>query len=257
RVVEVGFGARPIRLAWLASAGIDVRGIDADEPMLRLKPSRVVAIWRRNGAERALKSAARALILGDKEWRDAAEAFAKHHPGLPFRVPTGRLSVGDAADPAVWAALGAADFIYSEDVFEHIEPDRLPAVVDGMAAALSRSGVALIRPQMFAGLAGGHSIDWYRGDLDAEKPRRAPPWDHLREHRFPANTYLNRLRYDDYVALFQRRFDIVETVENAPGCGARFLTREIEGELSAYSRRELLTNDLGFVLRPKAGPISA
>jgi hypothetical protein len=251
RIVEIGFGARPIRLAWLRSAGLDVRGMDRDAPILKLDVGQLAELWRRNGPERALKSAARLMLVGDKEWRDARRAFQRAHPDRMFRIPTDRMVVGSAAEPATWDAMGMADFVYSEDVFEHMPPDELPGVVDCMASHLAKDAVAFIRLQMFTGIAGGHSVDWYRTTLETLPRRSSEPWDHLRANRFPANTYLNRWRYRDYVSLFERRYEILETIDSSPGLGARFLTPEIEAELSGYSREELMMNYVGFVLRKK------
>ncbi|HUZ13463.1 MAG TPA: hypothetical protein VMU93_11485 [Caulobacteraceae bacterium] len=249
KVVEIGFGARPIRLAWLYSAGVDVWGMDTDLPLTRFGVRHFFAIWRRNGPERALKSATRQLLLGEKEWRDAARLFAAAHPGRGFTIPNERLVMGSAADPAIWARFGGVDFIYSETAFEHIPAAQLPSVVDLMADKLNANGVAFIRPNIFTGITGGHSLEWYPDLLDRDVTRRSAPWEHLRQNRFPANTYLNGLRYSEYVRLFSRRFQIVEIVDARPALGEQFITPEIANELHAYSREELLMNEIGFVLK--------
>ena len=39
-------------------------------------------------------------------------------------------------------------------------------------------------------------LDWIRPGERPESP--VPPWDHLRDNRYPVNTHLNRLRLDEY-----------------------------------------------------------
>jgi hypothetical protein len=62
-VLEIGFGARPLRLIAMMSVGINVRGIDLDMPMYRFSLSRLRGVLRTNGPERALKTAVRSLLF--------------------------------------------------------------------------------------------------------------------------------------------------------------------------------------------------
>ncbi len=251
RCFEIGYGARPVLMTWLHSLGVNVRGIDLDAPMIGLDLSQISTTWRRNGCERAAKSMARELLVGNGERRALAAAFERHHPGRELVVPVERMLVGDASDASAWKDVGTLDLIYSNDVFEHIPLDRMPAVLANMAGTLKEDGVAIIRPHLFTGIAGGHDVEWYPHTLAQARRRRSEPWEHLRQDRFPANTYLNRARERDYRCLFEVDFEIIDARRSGQELGARFLTAEIEQELNAFSREELLTNQMTFVLRPK------
>src|ERR1700676_487688 len=72
KVLEIGFGARPYRLLWLYSLGIDVWGVDLDKPLLKLSPNSLLEIAEQNGAERALKSLVRYCISDSRQWHEMA-----------------------------------------------------------------------------------------------------------------------------------------------------------------------------------------
>jgi hypothetical protein len=114
---------------------------------------------------------------------------------------------------------------------------------------LKPSGIAWINAHLFPSLSGGHNLDWQRPD---EKPSaRVPPWDHLRDNRFPANAYLNRLRLDDYRRLFADSVDVVD--EGLTFQGAGLLTPDVEETLAGkgYRREDLVTSTVRFLCRKK------
>jgi len=248
-VLEIGFGARPYRLVWLYNSGIQILGVDLDKPLLRASPNSFLTVMRKNGLERALKSAIRYCISDAHHWRQLAAEVGRR--GRTFRVPEERLTTGDAASTAFWTKAGKFDFVFSEDVFEHIPPRDLRALVQQMASALHPNGLALIRPMVFTGICGGHHLEWYPHTFKQEMKRRTEPWEHLRHDRFPANTYLNRLCRKDYVDLFSEHFRILEEEVMISGLGAEFMTDQIRMELSEYTDYELFSNSIRFVLEPK------
>jgi hypothetical protein len=162
--------------------------------------------------------------------------------------------VGNVASEEVdrQIADGSLDLIFSEDVFEHIPKEELLVAVSRMNRWLKPSGLALIRLTLFTGITGGHYTDWYPHTLKQTITRRTEPWEHLRQRRFSANTYLNELRIDDYIKLFSKNFEIIDIVKDNFGMGADFLTPRIHEDLSAYTTDELLTNEVFFVLKPMA-----
>jgi Methyltransferase domain len=245
RVLEIGFGARPYRLFALHAFGADVLGVDLDQPVLRLQD--VIASSRTNGLERALKSAAR-YVLFDLSENGQLTRFLARVGGRPFEVPLDRLVVADASDPAFWEAYpGPYDFVYAEDVFEHIPEGDLRDVVAQLATHLTDDGVAVIRPMIWTGIKGGHRAEYffYRG---GPAPASVPPWEHLRGRQF-APVYLNKLTRRDYVRLFKEHLEIVEEVELEPDLGRELLTPELRTQLSAYDDYELFSNKVSFVLR--------
>ena len=244
RAFEIGYGAQPFRLIALASMGLDARGIDLDLPLLGFSPARIAAIGRRNGAERAFKSAVRSLLFDRRDRREFKSALARR--GYALKIDPAAFLTGDA----VRADFGPVDFIYSEDVFEHIPATELEQLVARMAAALRPGGLALITPNVWTGITGGHLPEWYWDDEHDTSSRRSEPWEHLRRARFQANTSLNRLARADYRTLFERHFRIVSETALYGDLGRRRLTPEVRQELAAWSEEELFSNAVQFVLLP-------
>ena len=88
-------------------------------------------------------------------------------------------------------------------------------------------------------------MEWAYPD---ERPSRTiPPWDHLRERRFPAQVYLNELRESDYRSIFARHFHIVDSATSSEG--ERLLTPQLQRELADYSFEDLTHSNLMLLLR--------
>jgi hypothetical protein len=88
------------------------------------------------------------------------------------------------------------------------------------------------------------------------RPRAVPPSNHLWRIQQAPDVYLNRLRWDDYLAAFRRRLEVLELTRRRQG-EAHF-TEEVRRELPGYSRDDLLTGSMLVVLgkgpRPGAPP---
>src|SRR5262249_8370754 len=135
RIVELGFGQRPLRLILLHSLGYDIRGIDLDQPLYWINATAIVSLFKSNGAVRALKSLLRRIVFDRSEYRNLA-GFIFRQYGKKLSFEPSVMIVGDLANAEVWARAGTCfDFIYSEDVFEHIPREFLPQVVSLMAGA--------------------------------------------------------------------------------------------------------------------------
>jgi hypothetical protein len=247
-VFEIGFGARPHRQIALQSMGIDVRGVDAEAPVLSGAPSHFVRMLRRNGVERAAKSLARHLLFDRGEQQALNEALRRR--GLTPRLDPERLIVADAGSVHVEPA--SLDLVISEDVFEHLQRDTVARVVEAMTHWLRPTGIALIRPNVFTGITGGHLIEWNNRSLRRPpRQRHSEPWEHLRKRRFAANTYLNEMTRADYRALFTAHFEIVEERVTAPDLGREFFDERARAELRHWPDEELFSNQTLFVLRPR------
>jgi hypothetical protein len=243
---EIGYGPRPNRLFATTSCGVDVTGTDIDVPLLRCTPRNISTIIHRNGPERALKTAVRFMLFDRIERGRLDKALRKR--GFRLKIEPHRLRVGDAATFNI--APQSLDFIYSEDVFEHVLIASVYELVPKMATWLKPDGLAFIRPHVFTGIAGGHLLEWYPSTVNDPHPRKSEPWEHLRKRRFKANTYLNELCLADYRKLFQQDFEILEEKVRQPDLGRQYLTPEIAAELSQWSDEELFSNRILFVLRP-------
>jgi hypothetical protein len=247
QILEVGFGARPLRLLSLTSMGLQAQGVDIERPVLKGSAAEFLEILRTNGVERCVKSLVRFFAFdGLERWH-----LQRHLQRLGHRltVQPERFRVGDAATLAIPAQ--SLDLIYSEDVFEHIPPDSLQALVPQMATWLKPTGLALIRPNIFTGITGGHLAEWFPQALDRPLRRRSDPWEHLRQRRFPDNTYLNQWTRSQFRELFLPHFEILEERVREPHLGREFMTDAVRTELQDYGDDELFSNLVMFVLRPR------
>jgi SAM-dependent methyltransferase len=239
-VLEIGSGQRFASALLFHSAGARVIGIDMDfvatQPSLRS----LAATWRRNGWERAVKTTVRQLLFDPAYYRALSEVS-----GLPLKRRTVPLQVMDAC--ALDFPDNRFDLLYSSDVFEHLYD--VDAAAREAARVLRPDGVAMIGLNLFPSLSGGHHFEW--SDPDGAASRQVPPWDHLRQNRYPPQTYLNKLRERDYRAAFGRYFTILEVREHSQG--AQHLTDDILRELTGFSREELLKDSITLVLSKSAG----
>jgi SAM-dependent methyltransferase len=203
------------------------------------------AMYRKNGTERALKSCVRFFVF-DWIWRRRLRKELKQR-GHDLVMPENRLLLQDAAS-VDWPE-HSLDMICSESVFEHIPRESLETLLQKMAHWLKPNGLALIRPDVFTGISGGHMLEWF--DLGENRKRRSEPWEHLRQKRYRGNVYLNELTRADLRKLFSQRFEILEENVVDPNQGRQFYTPEIAEELKHYGEDELFSNGVQFVLRPK------
>jgi SAM-dependent methyltransferase len=244
-ILEIGYGARPIRLLLLASLNFDVCGIDLDRPTLRIfSPATYLDIWRRNGFRRMLKSLVRGLLFDWHERNELKRALAER--GVSLRIDETIFHVGNAADHQFPPQ--SIDFVYSEDVFEHIPPNDIETICQNIQRALTPTGIAVISPCIFTGICGGHLTEWYPGALQKNMRRDSEPWEHLRKRRFTADCYLNGLSLGEYQQLFAKFFSILDIINESPGLGENFLTDEIRAELSGFDLKELTSDKWTFVL---------
>ncbi len=248
RVFEIGYGARPWRLIALISMGVDASGVDVEVPMLSGSWREVLAAFRHNGLERVLKSLARRMLVDNRQRSELARELGRR--GHTLRIDRSRFLVSDVA--ALDLPDRHIDLIYSEDVFEHIARSSLETAVPKMARWLKPDGLALIRPNIFTGILGGHLTEWnYSAVLDPARKRKSAPWEHLRARRFQPNTSLNELRRSEYRELFARDFDILREVVLLPDLGRELLTGDVARDLATYPEEELFSNKVLFVLRPR------
>ena len=241
------FTARPLRLLALTSMGLNARGVDLDAPMLQVSISALLRTLRANGWQRFIKSTVRALVFDSHERRALNRVLVRR--GARLRVQPARFLVGDVADVSL--ASESIDFIYSEDVFEHIPREALDSVCASLAQALTPKGMVLISPSVHTGISGGHLVEWYPHTLNADMDRRSEPWEHLRQRRFSPDCFLNEMRLYEYQQLFERHFTVQAVHNLQAGQGRAFLTEDVREELADYSVDELLGDKWRFVLRKK------
>lgn len=233
-VVEVGCGQLLANVKMLAALGNRVTGVDPEVPPQSLAD--VGRFFSSLGFERTAKS-----LINELFFRRAFDRGLERLSGLSLRAVAPTLCRGGAEHLPL--ADQSVDVCISDNVFEHL-PD-VPAVVAEIRRVLRPGGVACIVIHPFAAYSGGHNLDTFRV---AGEACRVPPWDHLRQNRFAAGVYLNRLRENEYRAVFEGALETLEWERLGPE-GEEHLTDEILAELPDFTREELLTGKLVYVGR--------
>jgi SAM-dependent methyltransferase len=233
KILEIGCGQRAVQTVLFHTDGADAIGIDLDIPTYRMNLSVFIRILRQSGFERALKSFTRHLLFDRHYFSEISKAYGKPIPfgGVDTRVMDATRMAFDS---------GSFDFIFSRSVLEHV--DDVAAAMREINRLLQQNGIAVLLIHLFPCLSGGHNPEW--GHPDPSSPPNVPPWDHLRDRRFPADTFLNRFTIGQYRQIFRDGLHILE--EQTFIEGEKFLTEEIEEELKAkgYTREDLLTSTL-------------
>ena len=249
RILEIGYGARPNRLLSLISMGYAATGIDLDKPILVGSLTDFLSIYRRNGFKRTLKSLVRHFVF-DRHERAALSRVLKTR-GARLKIDDSKFLVGDAG--GFEFSPESIDFIYSEDVVEHIQKESLVSLCRNMSQALSPNGLVLISPAVFSGIAGGHLLEWYPHTLREPVQRKSEPWEHLRKRRFNADCFLNELRVHEFKQIFEEYFTVVDIININYGLGREHLTPDVKADLHSFSEEELLSHKWTFVLQKKSG----
>lgn len=239
RVLEVGCGKSYWLTLLLAGYGARAVGIDTEPVLPGMSPAKYLGILKRQGLERAARTAFWDLVFGRPYFKELARA--SDFP-LDFERPELKVMSGDG--------LGfedhAFDLVVSHEVFEHL-PD-VPAALDEIRRVLKADGLTYIYVHNYTSLSGGHHIAWKYPD---EAPSaRVPAWDHLRQSLYPdIPSWINRLRMDDYRRFFEERFEVLDWIPVTEGRG--LLNNRIRAELKDYSKEELLTKGFTIIARPR------
>jgi SAM-dependent methyltransferase len=239
RLLDVGCGKSFWLTLLLASAGAKVTGIDTEVVKSGSSIAKYLDMLRKNGAERSIRTFVWEQIFARPYYRELEKLSP--YPLAFDRVDLQAMSGSDLTFPD-----NSFDLVVSHEVFEHIAD--IPATLNGLFRVMKPEGRTYIYIHNYTSLSGGHHIAWKYPDK--EPSRKVPPWDHLREHRYPAiPSWLNQLRDRDYRAEFEKRFEILDWFPTAKE-GKHLLTDDIRSELSEYSEDELLTK--GFVVVARA-----
>ena len=249
KILDLGCGQRFPFALQCAAAGANVSALDLNY----IKPDPLLFAFIRtvkyNGLKRACKSLLRKLFF-DGRYYEALERAA----GKPLRDYSSQISfiVADPHAESYPFPSQSFDLIASNAVVEHVQD------VSRFACEIYR----LLRKGYFYGiihnfysLSGGHNLEWAFPD---ERPsEKVPPWDHLRENRFPSWAPLNHLTPEEYQKAFSEHLDILlfegrDINHNSGGLeGEQFLTPELSIELDAYPRELLLTRSYCIICKKK------
>jgi hypothetical protein len=244
-ILEIGFGARPMRSFALSCFFKQVYAVDLDA--LVMGPLDLPRVFMKNGIERGLKSVARYFLFDLQHWRAFRKGMKARFPNYSEKKVT--FVIGDASSDAVWAKLPERiDFVFSSDVFEHIPPADLERLMTKLREHLQPGSIIVTRPCVFTGISGGHDLEWYPHLVDDNDGATA--WGHVIDKAFTVNTYVNRMPRREYAEMFKRTgFEILEDSSTMGELGAQHMTPAKRAELQEYDDYELFSNRVQFVLR--------
>jgi len=240
RVLDVGCGKSFWLTLLLASNGVRVTGIDTEVVQPGFSRDKYIGLWKKNGFERTLRTFVWEQVFAKPYYKELAGLYGS---ALDFGAVDLKAMSGSELD----FPDSTFDLVVSHEVFEHIAD--IPSALKGLQRVMKPEGMTYIYIHNFTSLSGGHHIAWKYPDR--EPSRKVPPWDHLREKKFPdIPSWLNGLREHEYRTEFEKYFEIIEWLPTDRE-GEALLTKEIRQELSDYSEEELLTKGFVVVARPK------
>jgi len=240
KILDLGCGQTATQTALFKTDGADVIGIDMEVATYKMNLKTFIRVIRTNGVERAIKSLLRHLLFDKRYFSKLSLQYGK-------TIPFDQLDIRLMNAASLFFPANYFDFVYSAWVFEHI--DNVPAAIKEVNRVLKPSGIAWIGVHLFPSLSGGHHLDWIWADKS--ESNNVPPWDHLLDNKYPVNTYLNRLRLDQYRVIFHEHIDVFD--EKLTYEGEKFLIPETQKILQSkgYMREDLLTRSVIFLCRKK------
>jgi SAM-dependent methyltransferase len=249
-VLEVGCGQRAVMPLLLAALGAEVSAVDVELPTYQMNALSLLKIVRNNGLHRAVKSVVRHALFDRRFYKGLEDAC-----GVVFHpFPAMDLKVMDVARHEL--PKDRFDMVFSFNVLEHIVD--VESAVRNMNSALKPDGIGHVVVHLFPSLSGGHCLDWQyaldQGYPEWGIPANVPPWDHLRENRYPADSYLNELRLSEYRRIFHEETQV--TAEECTREGVELLSLAPRELLEEYGPEDLTTVLASFTFRKKQGACS-
>ena len=249
RVLDLGCGQRmPFALQCAAAEAAEVVAVDLDHAGRGFLPLDLLRALKSNGLKRTAKSAVRRVLFDERYYRILEDAASRPVLEHSSRV---RFVLADPTELSYPLKAESFDLIASNSVLEHVRD--LERYVKEAARLLAPGGFFHAIIHNFYSVSGGHNMEWAFPDVRLSK--HVPPWDHLREERFPAFVYLNRLKPEDYRAAFERAMEVVlfesRDAKHDPGGreGESLLTPAIARELAGFPRELLLTRAWCLIAR--------
>ncbi len=219
RILDLGCGQRYSFALQCAAEEAKVTALDINYIKPDFLPVAFYRTIRHNGIKRALKSIVR-RILWDKGFYKALENSAEK----PLKSYQSRINfIVSAPENANYPLPSTSfDLIASIAVLEHVmDVKKFAAEV---ARLLDHGGYFYAIIHNYFSLSGGHNVEW---QFEDEFPSRTvPAWDHLRENRYPAWTYLNQYKPEQYKDAFSNFLSI----QHFEGVGINHDPGELEGE---------------------------
>jgi SAM-dependent methyltransferase len=239
-ILEIGPGQFQAQMKYLAVHN-RVIGIDLDVITQNLAPLDYLRMLRTNGLKRTAKTLGRKILGIDRQFSSGL----LREIGVRS-VPTPKVIQMDACQMSF--ADESFDFVYARSVFHHLPNPS--AALDGIIRVLRPGGAAYILLHLYTSETGCLDPRIY-----TDRGNEVKGWPHLRArlHGRVAgdNTYLNKLRLEDWRKLFELKMPSAKYFANQAGPSTFELAQAIrsQGELLDYSLEELTTNDLAVLWR--------
>ncbi|MEP7108280.1 MAG: class I SAM-dependent methyltransferase [Ferruginibacter sp.] len=247
-ILDLGCGARfPFSLL-AASDGASVTALDISYVKPHALPVFFLKILMANGLKRAAKSSIRKLLF-DKLYLKQLEASAGKLLS-PF-IPKINFVLADPTAGYYQLPSGKYDVITSNAVLEHVGD--LKKYFLEVYRLLKKGGLAYGFIHNYYSISGGHNLA--NAFPDTNPSPTIQPWDHLRRNQFPTHIYLNKLKPSDYKAAVPANLEILlfegRDINHDKGGleGERYLTPEVQAELSQYPAEILLTRSYCIICR--------
>jgi SAM-dependent methyltransferase len=238
KILELGCGQHFTNCLLFANVGAKVTGLDIDYVSQENKCKKFVKTINQNGLKRAMKSLIRQIVF-DPSYYKTIEQLS----GLGISSKNISFIIYDPLICNYPLEEEKYDLILNIAVLEHVKD------VDLFAREIFRllklNGVFHIFVHNYYSISGGHDLKW--AFPDSNPPENSIPWEHLRTDKKVTWVNLNRYKPDEYLDTFQKYFEILHFegrgINHKPNNpeGEKFLTTEVEKELSQYSKELLLT----------------
>lgn len=250
RILDLGCGQRyPFALLCAASGAI-VTAVDINYVKPDALPLAFFQTIKHNGFKRGFKSLMRRLFFDSLYYKTLEISYGK---SLNQYVSQISFVIADPLAKSYPLPSDSFDLIISNAVIEHVE--NVSRFAQEIYRLLSNRGYFYGIIHNFYSLSGGHNLEWaYPDDCPSNK---VPPWDHLRENRYPSSVLLNRLLPEEYQNEFAEHLEILlfegRDINHEPKGheGEQFLTSQLEAELDAYQRELLLTRSWCIICQKK------
>lgn len=247
-ILDLGCGARfPFSLL-AASEGANVTALDISYVKPHALPVFFWKIARANGIKRAAKSVVR-KVLFDKLFMKEMEKCAGRD--LQKFIPRINFVLADPSAADYPLPSEKYDLVTSNAVLEHVED--VKKYFAEAARLLKKGGLCYAIIHNYYSISGGHNLECAYPDTNPSA--RVQPWDHLRKNQYPTHIYLNKLKPDAYKAAAAASLEVLlfegrDIDHNAGGLeGEKFLTAEVQKELSQYPKDLLLTRSFCIICR--------
>jgi len=238
-ILDLGAGQRIQLSLSLSSEGAVLTALDINYVDINHKFMSFAKNCKTVGFKRGVKTLVRSLLFDPDYYKRFSKLLGKNVYNLAKKVSFVQADPTASEYPIISEKF---DLIVSIAVLEHVEDVRKYA--SEVKRLLKKGGYFYGIIHNYYSLSGGHRMEW--AYPDEVENSHIVPWDHLLENKYPTHIYLNKLKPEEFLSIFQNELTI-ELFE-ARGIthkvnereGEKFLTKLTKNRLSMYSEDQLL-----------------